>query len=127
MVWQVRIQCCHCYGMGSIPGPGLGTSKRYGHGQKKKNKQKKKQKTVKTSPRGQAHNDVSLFCTTTVQYLIILLSSVYESMCSFFEDKNCILNINFDSRCQTLRKEIREFPDGLAVREFSVVITVARV
>ena len=30
---QLRFQCCHCYGMGSIPGPG--TSESHGCGQKK--------------------------------------------------------------------------------------------
>ena len=36
----LRIQCCHCCGLGAIPG--LETSACYRHGQKKKSKFKKK-------------------------------------------------------------------------------------
>ena len=40
----VRIRCCHCYDMGSIPG--LGTSTCHGGGQKKKKKKEKNRNGV---------------------------------------------------------------------------------
>ena len=48
-LWRMvlRIQCCHCYDLGLIPGPGTSVSHRHGQKKKKKKKKKKKAEQVK--------------------------------------------------------------------------------
>ena len=95
---QLRIQSCHCYGAGSIPG--LGTSRCHGYGQK--HNKAHAHTTIATASRSLTieaetpeNIDFSTFSNTLLQNDWLISKCPYQYIHSWLQKKKNILSCTF--------------------------------